>query len=226
METYPTPQIQEESKGYLFRVTPPSKALASILFIALPFLGFWLGMNYENLSTSNEVEEVISEDTSIQPTVTVLGIEGKKFGDFTFEQYATHDCGLPYPCESKHYVFTGTTTVTGYFITDVMDGPLFMPLESELRKFPLSKTGIDNFDQTFDDYMWLMGSSAAYLREQAQSLSTNSSSDKEVLMATIEISGLQYASGSPKSRRYGYTELVQVISTSTSTIPNNASSGL
>lgn len=35
----------------LTTVTPFSKALALILFITLPFVGFYLGMNYQNLLT-------------------------------------------------------------------------------------------------------------------------------------------------------------------------------
>lgn len=35
-------------KNVLFEVTPVSKALAAVLFIILPFAGFWVGLNYNN----------------------------------------------------------------------------------------------------------------------------------------------------------------------------------
>lgn len=38
-------------------VTTLSKLLAAILFIALPFIGFWVGMEYQKLLTSTEINK-------------------------------------------------------------------------------------------------------------------------------------------------------------------------
>jgi len=52
---------------YLFKVTTFSKLLAMILFITLPFLGFYLGMQYQQELTVNP--PVILE---VQKTVTPI----------------------------------------------------------------------------------------------------------------------------------------------------------
>jgi hypothetical protein len=34
------------------QVTPVSKVFAAVIFVTLPFLGFWIGFNYQNELTS------------------------------------------------------------------------------------------------------------------------------------------------------------------------------
>ncbi len=46
-----TPIVDEvvvPKKNILFEVTTLSKVLAAVLFIILPFVGFWVGLNYNN----------------------------------------------------------------------------------------------------------------------------------------------------------------------------------
>lgn len=75
-----TPMVDEvivPKKNILFEVTTLSKTLAAILFIILPFVGFWVGYNYDStakvaentvLNTgiiSNENEEIITTKPSL-----------------------------------------------------------------------------------------------------------------------------------------------------------------
>ena len=47
-------------KNVLFEVTPTSRVLAAILFITLPFFGFWLGLQYGNLQP---IESALTQDS-------------------------------------------------------------------------------------------------------------------------------------------------------------------
>jgi len=54
-------------KRHFFTVTPLSKALAMLLFIALPFFGFWLGMNYPTIMDSFKEPQVVFDDSPFPP---------------------------------------------------------------------------------------------------------------------------------------------------------------
>lgn len=56
---------------FLTTVTPLSKALAMVLFIVLPLLGFYLGFLYQNINTSvcNSTTSIVQSPTNIsKPT--------------------------------------------------------------------------------------------------------------------------------------------------------------
>ncbi len=72
-----TPVVDEvivPKKNILFEVTPVSRVLAAILFIILPFVGFWIGYNfntsYEQTTTSTipeyQTSEAVSTSTEAQ----------------------------------------------------------------------------------------------------------------------------------------------------------------
>ena len=74
------------SKKYT-TVTPLSKAIAMILFIALPFIGFFLGMQYQkglDVAIRNEViyqqpeptQQACTEEAKICPDGSSVGREG------------------------------------------------------------------------------------------------------------------------------------------------------
>ncbi|MFM2381713.1 MAG: hypothetical protein RLZZ76_480 [Candidatus Parcubacteria bacterium] len=52
----------EEQKSFFFRVTTISKVSTAILFVALPFLGFWVGEYYVNKHNEN-LDKIPSIDT-------------------------------------------------------------------------------------------------------------------------------------------------------------------
>jgi DKNYY family len=65
MENTPTATSTEVmKKNVLFEVTPLSKVLAAIVFIIMPFLGFWLGVQYASVDT-------VDVQTSPLPTSNV-----------------------------------------------------------------------------------------------------------------------------------------------------------
>lgn len=70
----------------LTTVTPLSKFLALVLFITLPFLGFFIGMQYQQQMYSSE-SEVISISPSQTPPTTQLNVanEWKDFIDKDFQ---------------------------------------------------------------------------------------------------------------------------------------------
>ncbi|MFM2374094.1 MAG: hypothetical protein RLZZ234_89, partial [Candidatus Parcubacteria bacterium] len=70
----PTPEktsaspVQEEGGNILFRVTVFSKALAALLFIALPFVGFWIGIKYAASPVVVAVPFTPSVNWNVTPT--------------------------------------------------------------------------------------------------------------------------------------------------------------
>jgi hypothetical protein len=74
-------EVAESKKNFLFEVTTVSKTLAALLFITLPFAGFWIGTkysinpeNYIYTSTIPEVddfEQTPQNETPIVPTENV-----------------------------------------------------------------------------------------------------------------------------------------------------------
>jgi hypothetical protein len=74
-----TSQVEEEStiKKHLFSVTPLSKYLAMVLFIILPFVGLWWGLNMGvDLDSFKKTNEVITtnETSNQQPPLLNKGI--------------------------------------------------------------------------------------------------------------------------------------------------------
>lgn len=72
--TEQSPAMQSAQKHYLFRVTSVSKILALILFIVLPFVGFWIGLKSRLLSTSAPV--LIEAMPNTTEVVSAIGTEG------------------------------------------------------------------------------------------------------------------------------------------------------
>ena len=70
----PQPKIDTPFKKHFYTVTPLSKYLAMALFIALPFLGFWVGLRVQvNTETNSNIE--LKTDTGSQVKVTKEGDE-------------------------------------------------------------------------------------------------------------------------------------------------------
>lgn len=64
-----TPVVDEvvvPKKNILFEVTPASRVLAGVLFIALPFIGGWIGYTYGSNNSITEVTTNIHPDTPVQ----------------------------------------------------------------------------------------------------------------------------------------------------------------
>ncbi|MES2014272.1 MAG: hypothetical protein V4437_00460 [Patescibacteria group bacterium] len=71
---------QNAHKHYFFRVTPISKALALVLFVTLPFIGFFLGLNYSDQSSvpalkgaQEELQTPSMLDSESEATTTATG---------------------------------------------------------------------------------------------------------------------------------------------------------
>ena len=67
----PEPVPQKKLPSWLTTVTPFSKALAMIVFIILPFLGFYLGMQYQQKITVS-VPEALEVQKNITPMPTLI----------------------------------------------------------------------------------------------------------------------------------------------------------
>ncbi len=87
MDESQTPEISSTSqktslKEQFTTVTPLSKFLAMVLFVAFPFVGFWFGMKYQtqdtlelmqrqtNIGTTNDASGVLPTDTSVSGQLT------------------------------------------------------------------------------------------------------------------------------------------------------------
>jgi hypothetical protein len=121
---------------YLFTVTTFSKLLAMILFIVLPFVGFYLGMQYQNKLTTGptpqEVQNALSNSGSKgfpSPTQTPAITHSAKFTPLATSLYKPDDYlgwltytspqgdySLKYPSEWKP---TGPVGSAGYDKTNV-----------------------------------------------------------------------------------------------------------
>lgn len=77
----PTPEKTNKLPKWLTTVTPFSKALAMILFIALPFLGFYLGTKYQQQVTVSipNISEV--QKNTIRIPTTTLSNQCKVFSE-------------------------------------------------------------------------------------------------------------------------------------------------
>src|ERR1035437_3947931 len=71
------PETKNKLPEWFITVTPFSKALAMILFILLPFVGFYIGMNYqaainlEFLSSSQQAIKITPTPTAV-PIITTV----------------------------------------------------------------------------------------------------------------------------------------------------------
>lgn len=70
-------------KNVLFEVTTVSKVLAAILFIILPFVGFWIGYTYGSNNSITEVTTTIASNTQNQITTPELESEASVVTDTT-----------------------------------------------------------------------------------------------------------------------------------------------
>ena len=94
-------------------VTPLSKTLAAILFVVLPFFGFYLGIQYQKGVSPNQeqikVQTRIAPSTSLQPTIT----EGSFCGGI-----AGKECPLGYTCQiTDRYPDAGGKCVSAEYNT-------------------------------------------------------------------------------------------------------------
>ena len=73
MENTPTvDEVVVPKKNILFEVTTVSKALAAVLFIILPFVGFWIGYTYNNTGvTENNVPPTEKSAVTNTETATI-----------------------------------------------------------------------------------------------------------------------------------------------------------
>jgi hypothetical protein len=69
-EQNPVQEKTNKLPAWLITVTPLSKALAMILFIALPFLGFYLGIQYQQKITIPTPTVTVNPTNTPSPTVT------------------------------------------------------------------------------------------------------------------------------------------------------------
>ena len=73
----PQPTPQKKLPSWLTTVTPLSKILAMILFITFPFVGFYLGMKYQERITVN-TPSIPAIKITPTPIVTQVDISGWK----------------------------------------------------------------------------------------------------------------------------------------------------
>ncbi len=99
-----TPVVDEvvvPKKNILFEVTTVSKVLATVLFIILPFVGFWIGLQYGNLQTSKSIltQDSIQNDVvqDIETENTIQSIkEGPESIKPTFEGFMVVGANVVY----------------------------------------------------------------------------------------------------------------------------------
>ncbi len=95
------PSLENKIKKQLTTVTPFSRYLALILFIALPFIGFWLGMQYgqqkeqsimleedNNIPKSNSPVSETQTNTSQADDIITKYLSPSKEGDGFYVQYS------------------------------------------------------------------------------------------------------------------------------------------
>ncbi len=69
--------MEHNTKHLFFKVTPLSKTLAGIIFVAMPFIGGWIGYNLAPVKVV-EVEKEVATRT-IPPEITMLGEPTERF---------------------------------------------------------------------------------------------------------------------------------------------------
>lgn len=84
METQPSNKLAENVSysdepwhAPLNKVTTVSKILAAVVFITLPFLGFWLGIGYGEQRVENKLgyPPILQIETEIENTVSVMAVQ-------------------------------------------------------------------------------------------------------------------------------------------------------
>lgn len=141
-------------------VTPFSKYLAMTLFVALPFLGGWIGYVFSTVKVGvvERVIEIEPKETAQQEVVPEDDMEqlvrsmsyrydasnqvirfsdliiGEEYGQFTLEDIIVSE-----PYGTLQAVFTGETTIVGNIKYDngMMIGEIFIPTIGSLQKLPL-----------------------------------------------------------------------------------------
>jgi hypothetical protein len=78
-------------------VTPYSKALAAILFISLPFLGFYLGTNYQKKIDSTSSEKIPVNTRTAFPTPRTERCENERHGLIGVTTFGDDTCLLTFP---------------------------------------------------------------------------------------------------------------------------------
>jgi hypothetical protein len=126
-EQNPVTEKANKFPKWLTTVTPLSKALAMILFIALPFLGFYLGIQYQQKITV--ATPVVSEVQKIPtPTPTVTQTDTSNWKTYTGATFT-----LKYPTEFSA-ITTGTTLnikdLTGAFNLAINNEPTNLDLNT------------------------------------------------------------------------------------------------
>lgn len=132
-------------------VTPLSKLIALILFIALPFIGFYLGLHYQQPLSSATISSPFEPNpfsvyiSSVSPSSAKIGDTIKIGGmGFTSENYIhinggyTNDVSSP---DGKTLSFTIPNTVEGgCFIPQILASPSDAPRCLAIANIPLKPT--------------------------------------------------------------------------------------
>lgn len=98
---------------YFTTVTPFSKALAMILFIALPFVGFWFGVKYQTVNkivTTQPKQDIQNNITPSRPPKefvipTSSYTNMQKFDELNWKKYSNSNLGISfdYPDNLTHF---------------------------------------------------------------------------------------------------------------------------
>lgn len=76
-------EVAVPKKNVLFEVTPVSRVLATILFIILPFVGFWIGYTYGSNNSITNVSTTVAPNTKNQIVASELNSQVNTVTDTT-----------------------------------------------------------------------------------------------------------------------------------------------
>ena len=112
----PVSDKQQDWKHHFITVTPLSKLLAMLLFIALPFVGFWMGVEYGKSAKSSNL--TYTEDKSAPDSVKYKAPEATPDEPTAFEVNGASMCpdGMV-PVEGKLFEDSPTCEI-GIFVED------------------------------------------------------------------------------------------------------------
>jgi len=103
MENFEQNDVAENNQSFLHSVTPLAKYLAMALFVALPFIGGWIGYTYmpekvvevEKVKVSNNNSEPQHNTDVLQERIDILSLENKKMALLVKKLQSI--TALPYP---------------------------------------------------------------------------------------------------------------------------------
>lgn len=114
----PNKNNQTSMKQQLNTVTPFSKLLALALFIAMPFVGFWIGRHYPVPSTP-VTEEIIVDETE-EEAVTTGDTEESEASEVDTTSPTSQSASAPVPTPTPSTP-TGPTEMTVYITEITLD---------------------------------------------------------------------------------------------------------